>query len=487
MDIYNKNNLNLLAKNTLYYIIGLILTNIIIFISFPILARHLSTSDFGIFDLYSTISIFISVLLIFGIDSSVGRFFHEYTEIKQRKKLVSEALLIQFIYILIIVSVLLFLVDYIVLYFGLGELHSTLLGLSVLQAAFQALLNYSLSLLKWSSEKRKFIFLSLVSSGLGLGFIVIGIYSFDPNIIDIFEYIIYAKVISAVVGIFLIRKWLTLKNFNFEYTIKLLKFSTPVGVACIIEVLIPILERSSIFAIINNAQQLGQYAAAAKICAIFYVFIQAFQNAWGPLSLANHHNKNIEDFYSLTSKFFVMVVCLCSLLLTYIGKFTLNLIASERYEDGFIIIFPLTMSLAFHSVGLITGMGVSISLKTKYQILSNIVQLLSVLLLISALSNSFGILGIAVSIMASSAIKLFTATTISYHLHKIYWPFREIIYTFVITIIIGITLMLIIINCNQWILGAFAFITTIGFFCWFWGYSLNKNERELVYRVFNNK
>ena len=83
--------LPLLATNTIFFLIGLILANALTFITFPILARGLSTSDFGIFDLFASISILINTFFAFGIDSAVGRYFHEIDNVDQQRKVVSEA------------------------------------------------------------------------------------------------------------------------------------------------------------------------------------------------------------------------------------------------------------------------------------------------------------------------------------------------------------------------------------------------------------
>lgn len=477
---HNNNRINSLAKNTIFYIAGLIITNLILFVSFPILARGLTTGDFGIFDLFTNISILISILLTLGIDSSLARFFHEYIEINKKKKLITEALIIQLASIILFGSLLFFIANFIEVYFVINELYENLLCFSIVQGAFQSLLNFSLSLLKWTSEKGKFIFLSVISSCLTLGPIAFAMNSFNAELQDIFEFMIIGRVISSIIGIYLIKNWLTTITKKFEYFYILLKYSIPIGFACVIEVMIPAIERFSVINIIHNNDQLGQYAAAAKVCSIFYVFIQAFQHAWGPIALSNRYQEKIEDLYSFISKLFVLVVSVIVILLTFFAKIILGIITSQRYEDGYVLIFPLAMSLAFQSVGSITGIGISISLKSHYHFIINLIQIIIFIILLISISDRLGVFGIAIAIMLSSVIKLLIISIVSTYLCEIKWPLRQITYILLITFLIGFVITLLNINFLSGPVWLYIFIVLPIIFYWFYNYSLNLNERDMA-------
>jgi len=64
-------NLQGLGKNAFVYLVGLLLSNTLTFMIFPILAKGLSKGDFGLLDFYFSVGILVSVLLAFGIDSSI--------------------------------------------------------------------------------------------------------------------------------------------------------------------------------------------------------------------------------------------------------------------------------------------------------------------------------------------------------------------------------------------------------------------------------
>jgi O-antigen/teichoic acid export membrane protein len=474
-----------LASNTIIYSIGLFLANAITFINYPILARGLSTNNFGIYDLFSSFAILLSILMTFGIDSSVGRYFHEYDDNLKRNKVVFEGLVVQLAIIIIVCSLFYSIAEKLISYVSEDENLVILLRLTIIQSAFQAILNFTLSLLKWTFEKWKFIFLSIITSGLGLGLTSIAVYGFNADLNVVFESIVVGRAISAVLAVYLIRNWLADKKITFEYTLLLIRYSIPIGFICVIEVIIPTFERNSILGIVN-AEQLGLYAAAAKMVAILTVFVQGFQAAWGPLSLSIRNIDKADEIYSLTAKVFVIAICLSVILITFSGKLFLGILLSQRYEDAYILIFPMSMSLAIQSTGLITGLGIYISKSSYYQIVNYVVFAVSSIVLIITLTKIYGIVGTAIAVLLSSIIKTITSSILGQYLYPIKWPIRVICLIFFITTIIGIVLIFIQIHCEQWVSGIYTLITVIAMIYFFFFYSLSSDERVRFSEILRN-
>ena len=467
--------LPLLATNTIFYLIGLILANALTFITFPILARGLSTSDFGIFDLFASISILINTFFAFGIDSAVGRYFHEIDEVDQKRKVVSEALVLQTIFIITIGASLFLMAEYLTT----NELFVSLLRLSIVQAAFQSILNFALSLLKWSFEKWKFITLSVASSGLSLCLTTIAIYGFNADLCGVFESVVVARVVSAAFGLYLIRNLLANYSITFEFSGRLIRYAIPIGVVCVMEISVPTIERNFILALVG-AEQLGQYSAAAKYVSILMVITQAFQAAWGPLSLSIRKLEVADQTYSLAVKVFVLSICLSALLMTYFGQFALTLVASDRYVDAYILVFPMAMSVAIHSTGLILGLGIQISFRSHYQIISQGVFMIVAVILLRYLTIYFGIVGAAIAVLISIGIRTLTLSLLSEYAYPIKWPFRTICSTLFATLLIGSSLTFLLINFGQWISGAFVFFSILVMTYGSWHLSLSSNERLLL-------
>ena len=66
-----------LLKDTFIFGLAQGLSRSFALITFPILSRNLNVSDYGLLDLFLTISGFIVIFLIFGQDSAVARYFYD--------------------------------------------------------------------------------------------------------------------------------------------------------------------------------------------------------------------------------------------------------------------------------------------------------------------------------------------------------------------------------------------------------------------------
>lgn len=481
-----ENHLPRLANNTIIYVGGFVLSNTLSFITFPILARGLTKGDFGVFDLFASVTILITVILALGIDSSVGRFFHEYDEYELRKAVVSEALALQLCAIVLIVFALYVWSDSLIGYFGGDATDAHLFRLVVVQAGFQAALNFAMNLLKWSFQKWRFILLSVVSSGLGLCLTTVAIFEFHADLVGIFEAVLIGRIVSAVIGICLIRNWLLASNISFEYSGRLIKYAIPIGIVCIMEVMVPVIERNSILGILNS-EELAQYAAAAKLVSIMAVLVQAFQSAWGPFSLSLRNHEGAEETYSTTAKLYVLAICVCALVLAYVGKAALTILASERYDGGYILIFPMAMALAIQSTGHVTEIGISISKRTHYQLVAYGIFVIVSIFLISVLTNYFGIYGTASAVLISNAIKTTVTSFFAQRAYYIRWPFVAITSIISMSICIGAILTILVLNVSYWVSGVFLVTSVITLSCGVWLFSLNGNERLLVQLLWSGR
>ena len=90
------NKLKFLAKDSVVYGMAGALSKLFSLISLPILTRCFTVSEYGIVDLFATILTTFSLLVVFGQDSGVARYFYEYKSNQERRELISESLLLQY-------------------------------------------------------------------------------------------------------------------------------------------------------------------------------------------------------------------------------------------------------------------------------------------------------------------------------------------------------------------------------------------------------
>jgi O-antigen/teichoic acid export membrane protein len=472
-------NLQGLGKNAFVYLVGLLLSNTLTFMIFPILAKGLSKGDFGLLDFYFSVGILVSVLLAFGIDSSIGRFLHEVEESEARNRLIFQSILIQSIFIITIVFILYTFAELIIFSFKSDQYNVLIFKLILIQAGFQAIINFALNLLKWTFQKWKFIILCILSAGLNLLCILISIFGYNSNLPEVLEAILIGKILSSLVGVYLIHNLIVFKMLSFDFLGRILKYAWPIGIICILEVALPVIERDFILKFLST-EELGQYAASAKFVAILAIVVQAFQSAWGPFSLSVRNQEMSHEGFVLTVKLYVFSISMCSLMLLIFGKFSLVLLTSAAYQDGWFLIFPMSISLIINSIGSITGIGLIISNRPYIQLVTYLIFIIISFVLISILTKQYGIFGTACAILLANVTRTIIISRLSQFFYFVAWPFKIISVIVFLNLFTGLIIILLMINSLYFLACIFFIVSIIFVSYYFWIYALNDYEKELI-------
>ena len=85
-----KGRLAFLLKDSALYGGAAAISKAFALITFPILARHFSISDYGKIDFFLVLSNLFTVFIIFGQDTAVARYFYEHENVSERKQIISQ-------------------------------------------------------------------------------------------------------------------------------------------------------------------------------------------------------------------------------------------------------------------------------------------------------------------------------------------------------------------------------------------------------------
>ena len=198
-------------------------------ITFPILARHFSVAEYGVLDYFLTFASLLAVLMIFGQDSAVARYFYEYTQRDERRQVISQSLVFQLAGVAVIAPVLWLLAERMSAMLVAAEQTSRatdLLRLVVLMLPFQVLINFSQNLLKWTFDRTRFLTISLGMTLFQASGIVIAVMLFDASIREVLLVSLGTNVIFGMLGLLFVRKWLVWPR-NLRYLREMLPFAVP--------------------------------------------------------------------------------------------------------------------------------------------------------------------------------------------------------------------------------------------------------------------
>ena len=454
------------------------LNKVFTLITFPLLARYFSVADYGIIDFFSVLATMLATFFIFGQDSAVARFFYEYKDEHSRRQLISQSFFLQVIFILAVLPLLWINAENLAGYISSEPVAVKLVKLIVLQVPFILFINFSQNLLKWTFSRVRFLFMSIGSVILNVSLLLVAVSVVGIGIQGVFQVYLAVNACFGVLGVFFVRHWLGIPR-NLRFQREMLPFAVPYGIICCIGAFVPAMERSLVNGLVGT-QELGIYAAGAKVAMLLMLFIQAFQTAWGPFSLAIYKEADAGHTYSLVLRVSTIGLCVAVLGLSAAAYPVIVLLASSRYAGAAAIVFPLAMGLAIQGTGWITEIGIGLSKKSYLSIYSYAVFLLATGASIYVMAQLFGLPGVAFGVMFGQLAKACVAAWLAQRVYPLPWPFASALTLVCSTLLIGCASNWIYIksgvvaNC-LFLLGGILAILAVG-----WFNALSKSERKSI-------
>ncbi len=445
--MFKGNGLKVLLNDSVVYGGALAVSKMMSLFTFPLLARHFSVSEYGILDFFIVLSGPFAVLFIFGQDSAIARYFYEHDDAKSRKQLISQSLTFQLVGLAVLLPVLWIGSDWITMHIIDVPERELLFKLVLVQMPFLILLNFSQNLLKWTFSRVRFLTISLGFTVVQACLLVIGVLVFDISVQGVLSISVANGIIFGALGLFFVREWLE-RPTSLNRIRDILPYAIPFGLIGITGAFSPTLERLLTNTMLGS-EQLGLYAAAAKIAMLIGLFVTAFQTAWGPFSLSIHKQKGAIQIYNRVLKYFVVGICVLALTISLFAQSLINILASKSFGSAVIVVFPLVMGLSIQAISWITEIGISISKRSYLNIYSYTVSILSTLLWITILTPILGLLGVGLGVMLGHIAKALIASWLAQKAFPMYWQYKQVINLICITLIIGLSATLMKIELGQ--------------------------------------
>ena len=411
-----KGRLGFLARDTFLYGGAAALNALFGLVTFPILARHFDVAEYGLVDLLSAFSAAVAVLVVFGQDSAVARFYYGVSDSAARRRVVSESAYLQFGMLLAVLAIAFSNIGLILGWLGLRADDAKLLGIVLLTAPVQLATSFALNLLKWTFERNRFMLLAVGSVAARMVAICVAVLFSDLSVVGLFLLTLLVQSIFALYGLAAVRRHLQL-FVDGRYLLPLLRYGAPLGVIGLAAAVMPALERAAISAVVG-AEQLGIYAAGAKVALILALTAQAFQTAWGPFSLAVHEQDDSQTTFDLVLRAFSFVLISGALAIHLLSDQLIALLASSRYADAGSVVFMLALALAVQGIGSILELGVTVAKRTHLFVFSYAAGVAVLALLVWPMVERFGIRGAAAVVLLAQVAR----TGVSAVLAQLAWP-----------------------------------------------------------------
>lgn len=384
----------------------------------------MTVDQYGTFDFYLSLSTLTTILIVFGQDSAIGRFFFDCESEDEKRALVSQSFLLQCSLVAVLIPVGLLLSSAAEPLLPETSDSSRLFSLALAQVPFYLMLGFTQNLLKWTFEKWKFLIISLGFAACN-SLLLVSLALLKASVADLLTVGVGVGALFAVICLYVVKSWL-IWPADLKFLKRLLPFAIPVGVLSVIGVLSPVVERLIISDRLG-LDHLGIYAAAVKVAMLIELLIQSFQTAWGPYAYSTYQEENSQEMFNLIIKIFTLLACLASLGIGLLSYPLVVVLASEKYSAAAGLILPLTMALCIQGVSWMTGLGISLSKKTHLYVYAYSLGLLGAVGTMYASIDNFGIMGVAFGVLAGQVVRGIAVTALAQAVYPICWQFGKIL------------------------------------------------------------
>lgn len=410
-----------LGSDAIVYGVGGILSKSLGFFLLPVYTRIFSPAEYGTIEMLLVISSFLSSILVMGMDSAQSfYFFKEKSAGKLQQRALVTAILqwrvtwgVAIVLLATLCSPLLndWLFD--------GGLGWQFFALAFAGALFSTVMSQSAEVFRLLYKPWPYVIVTLTSTVLSAGFILMMVILFQQGIIGYFYGIVLGSLCSATFGWYWAREYLSFQKFHTDWWPTLLRFGIPLVPSGMGMYLMNTTDRWFVQHY-HGADTLGLYAVAAKFTLLLALVIETFRKAWWPIAMDAMHSEDGPETFRLIANLFIGLGVSGIIVLTLLSPTLIAWFTDPRFHSAWNIIGVLAWQSLFYGFFLIVSGGIWKAEKTHLMLFLMLMAAVVNIGLNYMLVPDLGNIGAAVSTSVSFFIWVLAAMYVSEKL----WPVK---------------------------------------------------------------
>jgi O-antigen/teichoic acid export membrane protein len=419
-----------ITKHSLIYGLSNVLDRVIGFLMLPVYTRFLTPADYGVMELIFTTTNLLSMVIGIGIQSAVSRYYFEYSDDANRKKVVSTAFMgyggVIILGVLILLPFSKFMATYI-----LGKPEYTYYFIIALIAmALDMLIQIVYSYIRAQLKSLLMLILSISRTVLALSLNIYFIVFLHKGVTGI---LLSTLIANAAVTVFAI--YYVLKNCGIKIDIKILGKMLNFGLPLIPSNISAYVVQASDRYFINSYADLtttGLYSLGYKFGTLINQFVTSpFIQIWGPRRFEYFQKENSEKIYARIFTYFSALCLFVGLLISLLSKEAIQLVAAESFWPAHKIVPIITLSYIIFSFHFHFNVGIMMKNATKYIAYVNIITAVINLILNYFLIRYFSVWGAAVVTLICMILKVVLTWHFANRLHPIHMEWSRLSVLFI--------------------------------------------------------
>jgi len=359
---------NRLTKESLLYGIGHISSRLITFLLLPLFTNILSPYEYGVIALVYTFIAFLTVILHFGLDTALLRYYKPEENDDEKNKYVTNAY-IPLVLINIVIIILFFLLKDNLSIYLLGVDNPLIFLLMTFIICFDGLWSIPMIILRADNRPISFICFSLLNVISNILFILYLVLYLGLGIVGIVASNVLSSALLFCVTLPIITRKIFFKHLDYQIFKKLFSFGSPFIFAGIFSMIIELSDRY-IIKYLLDLDMVGVYNAGYKLGMMMLLIVMAFNMAWQPFFLDKKNQKDSKMLGHFIGNTFLIFSILCCIIICLVEPLTnitiLNYkILGDNFTDSLIVVPWICFAYLFHGAYVLQLPGPYITNNTK--------------------------------------------------------------------------------------------------------------------------
>jgi len=367
-----------LSKDSFIYGVGNAMLKILAVLTIPIFTRIFVPSDYGIINLITSITYFLSLLLIFGMDSALQISFFEYK--KERKVIVSTVFWFLVVWGLLLSLICSLTAGWIAkIAFGRSNIFAScctaggihfdgkiLFIFAFLTAFFTLMISIAKTVFRLEFRAKIFAIVAIFQAVISSVVTIVLVLVMKEDLFGYFLGLLIGALLAFLMALIFLRK-----NLVFKVNTARLKEMVVFG-----SMMVPTSLSFYVFDLADrffinkywSLTELGLYSVAINVTGLISFFSVAIGQAWSPYVLKLFYEKKqiFNRFVPRVFIYYLVFFFVLSVLVTFFGRELLQVFTTSPYFGASRAIGPMALAMTFSASLQMTILGTSITRKTKY-------------------------------------------------------------------------------------------------------------------------
>lgn len=392
--------LRFLRTSSIYFL-GNVFIKVIGIIMLPIYTVYISPPDYGKYDLYLTCATFLASVLFLDIWNGIMRFIFDYSDSKDKEKVIFNGICIFLIScgVFSLVTLIIGIVQDIP-YIWWMYLYGILMNAQ----------NVCSYIIRAMGDNRLYVKAGMFSSIIVAvtSYIMLKYFAFDYSAIFIAScigFFINVMILNFKINcIYIMRQ----KLFNSVMFKEMFRFSLPLCINSIAYWLLTGYNRVAISQKLSYFDN-GLYAVATKFAVGITLFTMCFQLAWQEISYLHAGDSSDKDdlFYSRAVNCYVNVLCIGACLLIPIVYFFYPILVAETYNDAKILVPLAILGACASALSVFIGNIFGAIKRTKYLFTTLVISSIVNVILLYTLIPVCGLQAVNIALLGGFIVNCF--------------------------------------------------------------------------------